>query len=217
MNNLKVIRRGCSHHSRPTESIIPPITIVTQLSIDRLERLSLLCSCWDGPVIAAILDEDRASRVNMNRFATNNNRKVLISELENKIYDLSVRNSSACMLETILLKRTIRKNIIENDFTDEQPEQLLDHLYPINELRNVALNAAKSEFILLLDVDCVLSRDALKILSGWSVHENDPVSTAFSDRLSVLRSLCIETPGAIVIPCFEAITTGEKYFLCQLN
>jgi len=211
MENLKVIRTGCSHNrsSRP-DSIVPHITVVTQLSIDRLERLSLLCSSWDGLIVAAILDEDRASIGSMNRFA--NKSEVLISDLEKKVYSLSVSNNSACQLQTILLKRRIS---MENTFADKRPEQLVDHLYPINELRNVALNAAKSEFVLILDVDCVLSKGAQTILSGCSVHAGD--SRSISDRLSILRSLCIEKPGAIVIPCFEANFKGDKYDFQMLN
>ena len=212
MSDLKIIRMGYSHRSRSIKSM-PPITVVTQLSIDRLERLSLLCSCWDGPVVAAILDENRSSIADTYRL--NNKSKDLISELENRIHTQAVSSNSACMLQTILLKRRIRNHVTKGDiYTNKEPDQqLMDNLYPINELRNVALNAARSEFVLLLDVDCVLSKDALKILSGWSLHADN--SPAISDRLSVLRNLCIEAPGAIVIPCFEANFKGEKHFLRQ--
>lgn len=215
MSGLKIIRTGYSHSNRSTNST-PPITIVTQLSIDRLERLSLLCSCWDGPVVAAILDEDRSSTSDMHRFNNKSNKsKDLILELEKSIYTQAVRNNSECKLQTILLRRRIQNNHVNrgNIYADKPDQQLMYYLYPINELRNIALNAARSEFVLLLDVDCVLSKDAFKVFSGWTSHADD--SPAISDRLSVLRNICIETPGAIVIPCFEANFKGEMHFLCQ--
>ena len=92
MSDLKIIRMGYSHRSRSIKSM-PPITVVTQLSIDRLERLSLLCICWDGPVVAAILDENRSSIADTYRL--NNKSKDLISELENRIHTQAVRSFKA--------------------------------------------------------------------------------------------------------------------------
>lgn len=198
MAKFKVVRRGTSSYSKVAYDNCP-ITVVTQLSIDRIDRLSLLCDNWDGFLVAAILDEDRTS----NQMRANSNKSFFPSHSNgsrNSIVKLEERlgNSitSTCVLTTILLRRNVC-NEVDYDSSLELPK----HLYPINELRNIALAAAQTEFVLLLDVDCVLSKDALRILSGWSVQNN---GCTLLDRLEVLRKLCIESPGAIVLPCFEA-------------
>lgn len=111
------------------------VTIVTQLSIDRIDRLQLLCDALatselGGNVVAAILDENRThSETSENTLFVNQ-----LRQLERRVE--AFRTLS---LETILVHRQ----------TDGSA------LYPINSLRNISLAAAKSELVFLLDVDCI--------------------------------------------------------------
>lgn len=163
-----------------------PVSIVTQLSIDRLDRLERICSVWTsrsgessalnskGGVVAAIFDEDRSSfRCGGTRpAALKKSSRALVSALEER-----VSKAGVCILKTILVSRH------KGDKSE---------LYPINELRNIALSRAVSEFVFLLDVDCIPTSDSFDAFCGSA------------ERLAELRRLCIEEVSAIVVPCFES-------------
>jgi hypothetical protein len=143
------------------------VEIVTQLSIDRIQRLETICSVWNGPIVAAILDEDRATEK-----ASQQTAQQILQILENVVTSRVGFHS----LTTILVSR----------------EKSSGHCsYPINGLRNIALQSATSEFVFLLDVDCIPSQDLFDSLVGTSEMKNS------------LRNLCIQYVGAVVVPCFE--------------
>jgi hypothetical protein len=152
---------------RKAESSTVPISLVTQLSIDRIDRLFAVCCAWGvrGAVVAAVLDEDRSGDIASSASPT------FLFEFQH-----AVMNSDYCGSVTLLL---IRRPL------DVQS------LYPINHLRNFALQTAKSEFVFLVDVDCVPSSDTLQNLGGSS------------DSLAELRETCVAQMCAIVVPCFE--------------
>jgi glycosyltransferase-like protein LARGE len=65
-----------------------------------------------------------------------------------------------------------------------------DTAYPINALRNVALRIATTELVFLLDADLVPSR-------GLQDYYRSP------DHYAVLRALCAEEMGALILPAVE--------------
>jgi glycosyltransferase-like protein LARGE len=62
--------------------------------------------------------------------------------------------------------------------------------YPINALRNISLRLATTELVFLLDADLVPSK-------GLQEYYRSP------DHYSVLRALCAEEMGALIIPAVE--------------
>ncbi|GMH62788.1 hypothetical protein TrST_g12872 [Triparma strigata] len=105
------------------------ITIVTQCSIDRAERLKAMCKSWDGAISCA---------VHVPAGRDGGFESILKTLLGLHKY---VEQECACKLDLQL----------------RQEHVVGDGLYPINALRNVALDAARTERVLLLDVDFEVS------------------------------------------------------------
>lgn len=148
------------------------VEIVTQLSIDRIQRLEILCHVWNGPIVAVILDEDRTAT-----HGTEQTTQQILEKLEIEVTTRVGFHS----LRTILVSR---ENSSAVGAAGELP-------YPINGLRNIALKNATSEYVFLLDVDCIPSCDLFDSLIGTFEMKNS------------LRNICIQYLGAIVVPCFE--------------
>ena len=167
---MKVFNKLSLKGKKAASSVLP-ISLITQLSIDRIDRLFAICSAWGvrGAVVAAVLDEDRSGDMAINAS------QILLSDFQR-----AVANSDHCGIITLLL---IRRPL------DAQSS------YPINHLRNFALQSANSEFVFLVDVDCIPSADTLHNLCGTS------------DSLAELRGACVGEMRAIFVPCFE--TNGE--------
>lgn len=179
---LKVVREGRSGPSAPA----PTVCIVTQLSIDRLDRLEQMCEVWScheigkdsavhgkGAIVAAILDEDRSENRDFHRFNGMKNSTLLLADMERR-----VQKSNKTFLKTFLVSRKRNKDAT---------------LYPINALRNVALRGADSELVFLVDVDCIPSMDSYYALVGSS------------DKISDLRRICNQEMTVVVVPCFEHV------------
>lgn len=166
------------------------IEIVTQLSIDRISRLELLCHVWNGPIIATILDEDRGNKQHEHEHEQKqSNTRIIaknkIKELEKKIINFNGFHS----LHVILVTR--RKERRTNDIFTFLP-------YPINTLRNISLKNSKYEFVFLLDIDCIPSIDLYSSLIGTQ------------EKLNSLRNICYQYLGAIVVPCFEPTIDSNR-------
>jgi hypothetical protein len=160
------VRRNAKFVGRDYNDERETVEIVTQLSIDRISRLESICKIWNGPIVATILDENRAGQENQRTT------QHIVQELEAKV----ILRNGFHSLRTIIVTR------------DKTPHSLP---YPINSLRNIALQNASSEYVFLLDVDCIPSSDLFESLVGTSELKNS------------LRNICIQYFGAIVVPCFE--------------
>jgi hypothetical protein len=178
---LRVVRDGQSSRGL---SPPPAVAVVTQLSIDRLDRLEEICEVWGssvtsskGAVVAAILDEDRSNDKMFHAKKGNLSSKQLLRELEKRVDAKGVSQ-----LTTSLVARSRCR---ESD------------LYPINSLRNIALSSTKSDFVLLLDVDCLPSVDSFDAICGTP------------DQCSALRRICIDDMSVVVLPCFEQTTPAS--------
>ena len=247
---LTVIRKGKadSRLYRTQKHDTPcPITLVTHLSIDRLDRLELLCDTWNGSIAAAIFNEDRSTsnaiELNAPRFGTSMHQILhsrgavsstrssieAISRLEKEVEGSPINGKPrqtlnpriCCHLSTVLVSRRLIGGRQTGRRTPPPYTPLIeswDELYPINELRNIALDASCGEFVVLVDVDCIPSAAFVQSLSGWRVgmsgHRRRPPSsechgdqmdrmTEYADKMAALRLMCTENLGAVVIPCFE--------------
>jgi hypothetical protein len=168
MSQLQIIREA---ESNSIDISLCSISIVTQLSIDRLDRLKYLSENWcNQAIIAAVLDEDRSITDENGYRAGGGKSKNMLSHLEKEVF--------GCYLKTILVRRS---------------DKGTNSAYPINALRNIALEAATTEFVFLLDVDCVPCANGIQALVGSP------------EKLNSLRSMCTDQKCAVVVPCFELV------------
>lgn len=119
-----------------------PISLVTQCSVDRIDRLSQLLSAWRGPASVAVYIP----------------------------YPQGSPEASAAIdltLSRIRLEGGVGERCSQLSLSlSYQPHA--DAQYPINALRNIALKRATTELVFLLDVDFVPSANLLHHLSSQS-------------------------------------------------
>merc|ERR1712195_297049 len=109
------------------------VTIVTQLSIDRLHRLRAMCSTWAGPVSAAVYVDSTMDCESLKQQLTE--------------FHQHIDAAASCRLDISLVHAA------------ESAESNYDQMYPINALRNAALDQASTALVFLLDVDFVPAPD----------------------------------------------------------
>ena len=179
MPELQRIKLFQSHKPRPKQAI----TIVTQLSLERLHMLQQQCSLWPHPIAASLyiplvqgkvfsagneapLDEALAALAAMHAASENS-----INQ-QNCILDLEIVVEEACTSEKAVLN------------------------YPVNSLRNRALLLASTELVLLLDVDFIVDQDLATVTSKNL--------TLYSELVGMLSQ-----GAAMVLPAFETADEGE--------
>ena len=109
-------------------------TLVTQCSLDRLDRLVALARHWPGTYVAAVLAFDGST-----------GRRVPIRVAQEQV------RSAAARIATTPRDGSVRIALVEESGRANGGE--LGRLYPINALRNLALGLATSELTISLDVD----------------------------------------------------------------
>ncbi|TRY74016.1 hypothetical protein TCAL_14630 [Tigriopus californicus] len=152
--------------SRPRTHIyyldyVPPllkdndVTLVAQLSMDRLHIVQSLCQHWSGPISLSLYLSDAESH---------------------QLADF-VHNS-----EILRARTNVGYHVVFKE----------GNLYPVNFLRNVALDHANTPFVFLSDID---------FLPGANVYDTLLVSTQkyFIQAQSDLK------PRALVVPAFETL------------
>ena len=131
---------------------VDDVSIVVQLSFDRLPMLEKLCSFWNGPVSAAVFVSDFETSQLINFVSQSN----VLTDRKNVAYHLVFRNSN-------------------------------EKIYPINMLRNVALQNAKTGYVFLCDVDFA------------------PMPNLYEYIISHLSSAPITKQSALIVPAFESL------------
>ena len=133
------------------------VTLVSQLSIDRLQTLEIILKHWIGPVSLAV-------------YATDYEAWQVIQYLGS----LKIAHKQKMLAVHIVYKQ--------------------GHLYPVNHLRNTALNAANTPFVFLCDIDFV------------------PMFRLYTYLREAVRVL---KPGqkkrALVVPAFETLLYKFSY------
>lgn len=158
------------------------ITLVTQLSIDRLSALEVQCSLWSGVVTAAVYVPAVDTRiVSSNKKIANRTPSVLLDFL--KEFHAAQEASGRCKLDLLYIY-------------EEVPSIELVGLYPVNAMRNRALQAAKTDIVLLLDVDFL---------------PNKNLSDEFqSPQNYKMLHAAVSEGQAIVLPAFEITYEQEN-------
>ena len=169
------------------------VTLVTQLSADRLPKLEAQIAAWSGPVSAAVY-------VSGGHNGGMNGDDAAASAAEAELAAMARRAHDAGRLwrVSVVLVRpdraaTAAAAAAAKDVAAEgvaYPEEkgvaaTYDAEYPVNALRNVALDAAKTDLVFLLDVDFV------------------PSSGAREAVLAAGASTACARGDALVVPAFE--------------
>ena len=154
------------------------ITLVTCLTDDRIERLAAQCSLWSGVVSAAVLLPRRPAAAWRAR--------ARLSSLHAKLE----REGSGCRLDLTLLRPARRGSSCGGSSCGAAP------LVPINALRNAALEAARTDLVLLLDVD---------LLPSKGLHER-----LCAARLRRALAASCEAGEVWVLPAVEMSSTGAR-------
>ena len=152
------VRRPASLRSQLTSSR-DDVTIVTQCSVDRLGRLEAMCRSWAGPISCAVHvppGHDKSRVVE------------LLLALHRR-----VETRGTCALSLTLLSEDLAgwSSHVINE-------------YPINALRNAAVETATTSHLLLLDVDFVTppgmhARLAMAVRAGLVGEQDALVVPAF--------------------------------------
>lgn len=161
------------------------VTLVTQLSFERLYMLEGQCNVWDGVVSAAVyiaLVNGQAVTVelNSNQDPQLTHMDVILKTFED--FHQIVEAKSLCKLDLQLVSQEVESI-------------WLSALYPVNAMRNRALANARTDVILLLDVDF------------WPAVELSEMMRQPGKYESLLAA--VNDGNAIVLPAYETGDSGE--------
>lgn len=183
----KFFLRCADAHGRPNAV---GITVAVQFSIDRLERFFRMGQSWGGHVSAAIFIPYIEGSV----------------EAEWCLAHLKDRNEKLMILQRTQ-KRTLftwdvgvmfaREEDVATGNTVHSAKDLYDKLYPVNALRNLALDQVETDLVLLVDVDFWFSSGAVYAANGQS--------TTWKVPLCEIRNFAKKGKGLLgVVPAFES-------------
>lgn len=176
-----------SKKTRPRESI----TLMTQLSDDRLKMLENQCYSWNDPLVAIVY---------IPLYKKSPDDTTIIPTYPNTTLDDAVRGIDAFhyfMEKTASCVLTIE---LVGQFLDPlDPEE-----YPINALRNRAIKLAETEVIFMLDVDFVACAGLGMEAPGY----RDP--TVYNQLVELTSQ-----KKALVLPAFEITKRNQDLIMGQ--
>lgn len=158
------------------------VSIVTQLSVDRLYMLEAQCGSW-GSIISASVHVPLVEGHIVSELAELANKDAnapleLISDFHERM-----EKRGRCKLDLVYV-------------TEEVGSFDRVGLYPVNALRNKALQLSQTEIVLLLDADFLPNRMLADLI-------HDPANYDQLRRVTGYRQ-------GIVLPAFETIDDGEE-------
>ncbi|GAA5820447.1 hypothetical protein JCM3770_003381 [Rhodotorula araucariae] len=161
------------------------VTLVTQLSVSRIDRFERMLAAWDGPLSVAIYLVDEAD-----------------------IDTLETHYVSSALLSAW---ERVSLVVVKPDYSISEEALLTRLRYPINHLRNLALSMAPSPYTLVVDVDFVPSPDMHSVLSSHGVPVIERPSSR-SSRSPTLRRTAVVIPTFALSAAFGGAypnTTSE--------
>lgn len=161
------------------------VTLVTQLSFERLYMLEGQCAVWSGVISAAVyiaLVDGKAVTVELN--SNQDPHLTPIETIMEKFEEFHkiTEAKSMCKLDLQLVSQTVES-------------VWLSALYPVNAMRNRALANSRTDVILLLDVDF------------WPAAELSELMQQEGKYDSLLKA--VNSGSAIVLPAFETGDSGD--------
>lgn len=182
--NLSALRTWHSSKPRPSSSI----TLVTQLSACRLERLSSQCEIYSSVIAAAVYVSVNSSSGTTSMLGVP--RTVFEFESELSEWYKQTEGKGQCVLDMVVLIEYIDEPKMAMSQNPRQEESL----YPFNALRNQALALSSTPVVLLLDADFMPSPT---IIAEYR---------SVSGRQRINRLL--ENRGALVLPTLQTSKKG---------
>eukprot|EP01083_Nonionella_stella_P046697 125026_1 len=182
------------------------ITIVTQCSLDRLYMIQIIAARWNGVISLAIYIPHNAPYIDIKRN---------ISEFWTNIE----RHTPSILDVHLLFENKGEKQIIGEGYFAQ--------LYPVNHLRNIALQCAQTEYVLLIDGDFVPSHnfmelakknynDALETVDKYKTPQwKEVLSNASAANSPQIAN--ISRNMALIIPAFELELDRSKYNMSYLK
>ncbi|CAN7938798.1 unnamed protein product [Ixodes hexagonus] len=135
------------------------VTLVAQLSMDRLQMVEALCKHWEGPISLALYMSD--------------------SEVQQFLsYTLSS--------EILQSRKNVGYHIVYKDGT----------FYPVNLLRNVALQQVNTPFVFLTDIDFLP-------MHGLYEYLKRSVFALGLESSRKPKAACVDNLQALIVPAFE--------------
>ncbi|GAA5866569.1 hypothetical protein JCM8547_005462 [Rhodosporidiobolus lusitaniae] len=176
----------------PSQPFFSPsaVTLTTQFTVSRLSRFERMLHAWNGPLSTSIYFTDPSD----------------ISALEDHLS--SPHLSSAW--EKVAL------TFVKPDYSISESALLKRLRYPINMLRNLAIRAAPTSYILVIDVDFVPSPRTHDLLSTRGVPLLHLPSTRNSPSPTLLRTALV-IPTFALSPSFNASNTPFPSSLSALS
>lgn len=161
------------------------VTLVTQLSFERLYMLEGQCAVWSGVISAAVyiaLVDGKAVTVELN-----SNQDPHLTPMEHirqkfEEFHRVTEAKSLCKLDLQLVSQTVES-------------VWLSALYPVNAMRNRAIANSRTDVILLLDVDFWPAAELSELMQQPGKYE------------SLLQA--VNSGSAIVLPAFETGDSGD--------
>jgi glycosyltransferase-like protein LARGE len=174
------------------------VTLVTQLSVNRLQALEAQCKTWAGPLAAAVyLPLHNPGSSGTSELSGSNRQKLqaAVSAVDELVKSVAAAASSKAGTTT---QRSggcqLRVMLLYEIFAEERATAL----YPVNTLRNYARLLADTQLIANIDVDMLPSAT----LSRALLSPEGPGSTA------ALLDEIKRRNTAYVIPAFETTCGG---------
>ncbi|KAJ3226962.1 hypothetical protein HK099_003754 [Clydaea vesicula] len=126
------------------------ITIITQISVNRLNLLYDIAASWGGSISCVLFVENFSELLNLN---------------ENlKLFEMNMKSDPYKKSKLILSLLFGIEFMV--DHVTPSIHHPYDFLYPINALRNVALKNAKTDYIFSLDADFLPSKGSFEFLTN---------------------------------------------------
>lgn len=181
--DLRTVERWKSKKTLPLESM----SIVTQLSLERMNMLKMQCSSWTDRIAGVVyVPYVKGFGVASSEVrAVNGSSLTDIVAFLDTFHETIENDKSACALDMELVIET---------FDSWKDENL--GLYPFNAVRNRALMMATTKAIILLDVDFLPSR------SFSQMYQSKP------DVFNALMKKLNQQKTAIILPAFETKRSG---------
>ncbi|KXS10026.1 glycosyltransferase family 49 protein [Gonapodya prolifera JEL478] len=167
------------------------VTIFTQLSLDRLDRLEMLATLWEGPISVALYIDDLPKNASLVR---------VVEDIKKTLQPVA---NGRMVLTVVLGPHFVApSNLTYHPY---------DILYPINHLRNLALKQCTTEFVFSIDVDFLPSEGLYKALMMPQMLEW--MRSASEGRVAVFVIPAFELTSKITGP--QNFTRNRFSVLCS--
>lgn len=146
------------------------VTLVAQLSMDRLQMLELICKHWDGPISLALYMSDAEAQQFL-RYAQDSE---ILMKRKNIGYHIVYKDGVSYgekNLPDYYSSSEILGEKLYNHFSLIYGYclwhlQYFQQFYPVNYLRNVAMNQSQTSHMFLTDIDFLPMNDLYKNLKS---------------------------------------------------